>query len=243
VVRALAQGRVLADVTRLSDEDETEVSLALSGGVKAAAVRAYLKARGVRRPCLLVLGWHAGSARELRARRAASLALVRGSVRLGTPMGEAWRHGRFNGPRQRDVLLDVGVCVETLETATRWSRLSELRESVRGALAGALGSAVVMCHLSHAYETGASLYFTVLAPRAADDPVGQWRVAKAAAGEAIAGVGTISHHHAVGVDHAPYLEAEIGGLGLDVLAAVKRALDPTGALNPGKLISQERFRG
>ncbi|MEO6084362.1 MAG: FAD-binding oxidoreductase [Umezawaea sp.] len=242
-VRALAQGRVLADVTRLSDEDETEVSLALAGGVKSAAVRAYLKARGVRRPCLLVLGWHAGSARELRARRAASLALVRRAVRLGTPMGEAWRHGRFTGPRQRDVLLDVGVCVETLETATRWSRLTELRESVREALSDALGTAVVMCHLSHAYETGASLYFTVLAPRDADDPVGQWRVAKAAAGEAIAGVGTISHHHAVGVDHVPFLEAEIGGLGVDVLAAVKRALDPAGVLNPGKLVSPERFRG
>lgn len=242
VVRALAQGRVLADVTRLSDEDETEVSLALAGGVKSAAVRAYLKARGVRRPCLLVLGWHAGSARELRARRAASLALVRRAVRLGTPMGEAWRHGRFTGPRQRDVLLDVGVCVETLETATRWSRLTELRESVREALADALGTAVVMCHLSHAYETGASLYFTVLAPRDADDPIGQWRVAKAAASEAIAGVGTISHHHAVGVDHAPYLEAEIGALGVDVLTAVKWALDPTGVLNPGKLVSPKRFR-
>ena len=243
VVRALAQRRVLADVTRLSDEDETEVSLALSGGVKAAGVRAYLKARGVKRPCLLVLGWHAGSEKELRARRAASLAVVRGAVRLGKPMGEAWRHGRFTGPRQRDALLDVGVCVETVETATHWSRLTELRDEVRGALTDALGRSVVMCHLSHAYETGASLYFTVLAAQDADDPVGQWRVAKAAASEAVAGLGTISHHHAVGVDHAPYLEAEIGGLGVEVLAAVKRVLDPTGVLNPGKLVAPERFRG
>ncbi|MFD9734444.1 FAD-binding oxidoreductase [Umezawaea sp. NPDC059074] len=243
VVRALAQRRVLADVTRLSDEDETEVSLALSGGVKAAGVRAYLKARGVKRPCLLVLGWHAGSEKELRARRAASVAVVRGAVRLGKPMGEAWRHGRFTGPRQRDALLDVGVCVETLETATHWSRLAELRDEVRRALTDALGRSVVMCHLSHAYETGASLYFTVLAAQDADDPVGQWRVAKAAASEAVAGLGTISHHHAVGVDHAPYLEAEIGGLGVEVLAAVKRVLDPTGVLNPGKLIASERFRG
>ncbi|PRY46485.1 FAD-binding oxidoreductase [Umezawaea tangerina] len=243
IVRALAQQRVLADVTRLSDEDETDVSLALSGGAKSTALRAYLKARGVRRPCMLVLGWHAGSKRELKARRAATLALVRGAVRLGTPLGETWRHGRFNGPRQRDVLLDVGVCVETLETATHWSRLTGLRDAVREAVRDALGRTVVMCHISHAYETGASLYFTVLAARDADDPVGQWQVAKAAASEAITGVGTISHHHAVGVDHAPYLEAEIGALGVDVLAAVKRALDPTGVLNPGKLIASEPFRG
>jgi alkyldihydroxyacetonephosphate synthase len=174
-----------------------------------------------------------------------------GVVRLGRAPGEAWRRGRFGGPRQRDALLDVGVCVETLETATHWSRLSTLREAVRDALVGALRAPgrepVVMCHVSHAYETGASLYFTVLVPRAADDPIGQWERAKTAASRAIAGLsdgplgpaplGTITHHHAVGVDHAPYLAGEIGEVGVDVLRAVKQRLDPTGILNPGKLRS------
>jgi alkyldihydroxyacetonephosphate synthase len=96
---------------------------------------------------------------------------------------------------------------------------------------------LVMCHISHAYETGASLYFTVLAPQAAD-PIAQWQQAKQAACQAIAGRGTITHHHAIGVDHAPYLDAEIGDLGIEVLAAVKKTLDPTGILNPGKLISR-----
>lgn len=236
VVRALAQERVLADVTRLSDVDETEVSLALAGGWKTGAVKAYARARGVRRPCLLVLGWHGGSAAEVARRRRASLR-GRRLVSLGTPLGEAWRRGRFNGPRQRDALMEVGVCVETLETATHWSRITELRAAVREALTDALGRCVVMCHISHAYETGASLYFTAIAARDPEDPVGQWQVAKAAASEAITGLGTISHHHAVGADHAPYLEAEVGALGLDVLASVKRTLDPTGVLNPGKLIA------
>ncbi|WP_033441117.1 FAD-binding oxidoreductase [Saccharothrix sp. NRRL B-16314] len=236
LVRELAQRRVLADVTRLSDVDETEVSLALAGGWKTDALKAYLRARGVRQPCLLVLGWHGADQAEVKRRRAETLRGVK-AVSLGTALGEAWRHGRFNGPRQRDALLDIGVCVETLETATHWSTVSELRSAVREALVDALGECVVMCHISHAYETGASLYFTVLAARDAADPIGQWQVAKAAASEAIAGLGTISHHHAVGTDHAPYLEAEIGGLGLDVLASVKRTLDPTGVLNPGKLIA------
>ncbi|MGW4115563.1 FAD-binding oxidoreductase [Actinosynnema sp. NPDC004786] len=235
-VRAMAQRRVAADVTRLSDVDETDVSLALAGGWKIGALKAYLRARGVRRPCLLVLGWHGASEAEVRRRRAETL---RGAelVPLGRALGEAWRHGRFRGPRQRDALMEVGVCVETLETATHWSKLAELRAAVRDALVDALGRCVVMCHVSHVYETGASLYFTVLAARDAADPIGQWQVAKAAASEAIAGLGTISHHHAVGSDHAPYLEAEVGALGVGVLAAVKRALDPTGVLNPGKLIA------
>jgi alkyldihydroxyacetonephosphate synthase len=235
VVRGLAQRRTLADVTRLSDVDETEVSLNLAGGWKTRALKAYLRARRVSRPCLLILGWHGASEAEVRRRRKETL---RGLdlVGLGKPLGEAWRHGRFNGPRQRDALMEVGVCVETLETATHWSRVSELRTAVREALRDALGDCVVMCHISHAYETGASLYFTVLAARDAADPIGQWQVAKAAASEAITGVGTISHHHAVGADHAPYLEAEIGALGVAVLVSAKRTLDPTGVLNPGKLL-------
>ncbi|MFJ6669915.1 FAD-binding oxidoreductase [Actinosynnema sp. NPDC091369] len=236
VVRRLAQRRVLADVTRLSDVDETAVSLALAGGWKTNALKAYLRARGVRQPCMLILGWHGASKAEVARRRAETVRGVR-LVGLGRALGEAWRHGRFNGPRQRDALMEVGVCVETLETATHWSRVSELRAAVREALVDALGDCVVMCHISHAYETGASLYFTVLAARDAADPVGQWQVAKAAASEAITGLGTISHHHAVGTDHAPYLEAEVGALGLDVLASVKRTLDPTGVLNPGKLLA------
>ncbi|MEU5694895.1 FAD-binding oxidoreductase [Actinosynnema sp. NPDC020468] len=235
LVRELAQDRVLADVTRLSDVDETAVSLALSGGWKTAAMKGYLKARQVSEPCLLILGWHGASESEVSRRRADTLR-GRRLLSLGRPLGEAWRHGRFNGPRQRDALMEIGVCVETLETAAHWSRISELRAAVRGALKDALGDCVVMCHISHAYETGASLYFTAIAARDVADPVGQWQVAKAAASEAIAGLGTITHHHAVGADHAPYLESEIGGLGVDVLTSVKRTLDPTGVLNPGKLL-------
>lgn len=237
-VRDLAQQRVLADVTRLSDAEETEISLALTGGLKSQALTGYLRARRVTDPCLLILGWEANSAAELAARRAATLRVLRAHkpVRLGKVLGEAWRHGRYNGPRQRDALLDAGVCVETLETATHWSQLSTLRSAVRGALLRSLPGAVVMCHVSHAYETGASLYFTVLVPRAAEDPIGQWQTAKSAACRAIAPLGTISHHHAVGTDHAPYLPGEVGELGVRVIESVKRELDPTGVLNPGKLL-------
>lgn len=247
-VRSLAQHGVLATVTRLSDVDETAVSLALSGGAATTALRGYLRARKVREPCLLILGWEATSAGELATARAATRRVLRGHhpASLGRRPGDAWLRGRFGGPRQRDSLLDAGVCVETLETATHWSSLSALRDAVRTSLTAALTTLstrpVVMCHVSHAYETGASLYFTVLVPRSADDPAGQWQAAKTAACTAITAphngkpLGTISHHHAVGIDHAPYLEGEIGPLGVEVLAAVKHTLDPTNILNPGKLI-------
>jgi len=247
-VRALAQGGVLADVTRLSDPQETEVAFTMSGGWKTSVVRKYLRARGILEPALLILGWEATSDDELALRRRATLRALKPlkPARLGKPAGDSWLHGRFAGPRQRDALMDRGVCVETLETATYWSKLGALRTAVRAALIESLSepgrTPIVACHISHAYETGASLYFTTIVPRAPDDQEAQWQQAKVAACLAIGGrpgdgpLGTISHHHAVGVDHAPYLPAEIGDLGVEVLASVKRTLDPEGVLNPGKLI-------
>jgi alkyldihydroxyacetonephosphate synthase len=243
-VRALAQNNARGTVTRLSDPTETEVGFALKGGWKMNAVAAYLKARGIKDPCLLIIGWEGRTKADLAAARRTTLRTLRKhkTVSLGQAAGAAWRHGRFAGPRQRDALMDAGVCVETLETATYWSKLDALRDTVREALTTSLTAEghqpVVACHISHTYETGASLYFTTLVPRDLTDPVGQWARAKKAACEAITtdSLGTISHHHATGVDHAPYLPREIGALGVDVLGAVKRELDPDGVLNPGKLI-------
>jgi alkyldihydroxyacetonephosphate synthase len=115
-----------------------------------------------------------------------------------------------------------------------------LKAAVTEALTRSLGEsgtpALVLCHISHVYDTGASLYFTVVAGQRGD-PIEQWRHAKAATSDAIMAAGaTITHHHAVGTDHRPWMGAEVGHLGVEVLRAVKAALDPAGILNPGKLI-------
>jgi alkyldihydroxyacetonephosphate synthase len=94
----------------------------------------------------------------------------------------------------------------------------------------------VLCHISHVYETGWSLYFTVAAPEG-HEPLERWRVAKAAASDAMIESGaTITHHHAVGTDHKAWLAREIGPVGVGILRAVKAELDPTGVLNPGVLV-------
>jgi alkyldihydroxyacetonephosphate synthase len=93
-----------------------------------------------------------------------------------------------------------------------------------------------MCHISHLYTSGASLYFTFLARQERGAELDQWRAAKAAAGDAIVRAGgTITHHHAIGRDHAPWMPHEVGELGLEALRAVKERLDPVGIMNPGKL--------
>jgi alkyldihydroxyacetonephosphate synthase len=244
--RTLAREHALPDVARLSDEAETRMSMALAGegGLKGRLGRRYLGVRGYAQGCLAIVGFD-GSEAEVAARRRRTLHMLRraGGLPVGASPGRAWREGRFAAPYLRDELLGLGVMVETLETATQWSNLARLHGEVTSAIEGALAAqrtpGVVMCHVSHVYETGASLYFTFLARQREGAEIEQWRAAKRAASDAIsAGGGTITHHHAVGRDHAPWMEREVGAEGIELLRAVKAELDPTGVMNPGKLLAQ-----
>ncbi|MFC4127517.1 FAD-binding oxidoreductase [Nocardia rhizosphaerae] len=230
-LRTLVQTGAAPTVLRLSDEAETGLNLARSGDVGGAPVSG----------CLAITTYEGTEAHvAARASEASALLTASGGTALGEEPARQWEHGRFAAPYLRDALLDTGVLCETLETATAWANLANLKTKVTGALMDSLGAqgtpALVMCHISHTYPTGASLYFTIVAKQL-DDPIAQWRIAKTAAGDAIAVAGgTITHHHAVGADHLPWMTAEIGDLGVRVLRAVKRELDPAGVLNPGKLV-------
>ena len=227
-MRTLAQAGLLPTVIRLSDESETAINLADPSSIGGADDPG----------CLMITGYE-GTPEQVETRRAAVSAVLAGlgGTSLGEEPGQKWVHGRFDAPYLRDALLDHGVLVETLETATFWSNRGRLYADVRAALQESLGEgSLVLCHVSHVYETGCSLYFTVAA-RQGDDPIAQWQVAKAAASDAMIAAGaTITHHHAVGTDHKPWLAREIGEVGVRVLRAVKAELDPAGILNPGVLI-------
>lgn len=244
IVRALAQGPGLPEVIRVSDEEETEGTLALSGprGLSGRVFDNYLGVRKRRGGALVIVGFE-GDEESTARRRALTVRTLRGggAAYLGQAAGNAWEHGRFQGPYLRDTLMGMGAMVETLETSHTWSRFGELHAAVGSAIRGALEQqgtpGLVFCHLSHAYADGASLYFTFISRARRGAELEQWAAVKRAACEAIvAHGGTITHHHAIGRDHAPYMEAETGETGLDVLRAVKEQLDPAGIMNPGKLL-------
>jgi alkyldihydroxyacetonephosphate synthase len=160
---------------------------------------------------------------------------------LGTGPGRRWLADRFRHPYLRDALLDRGIATDTLETAAPWSRLEALSRTVREAIREASpdGRVAVLCHVSHPYPDGASLYFTFFFPCPADpiETIARWAMFKRAATGALVRAGaTVSHHHGVGSWHAPWLEAETGTTGLGVLRAVARTLDPAGILNPHVLL-------
>ncbi|MEO5662071.1 MAG: FAD-binding oxidoreductase [Nocardioides sp.] len=227
-MRTLAQAGMLPTVIRLSDEAETAINLADPSAIGGSEDPG----------CLMITGFE-GTQSAVDAKRAAVTAMLTelGGTDLGEEPGEKWAHGRFSAPYLRDSMLDVGVLVETLETATFWSNRTRLYADVKAALETTLGEGtIVLCHISHVYETGCSLYFTVAA-KETGDPLTQWAAAKAAASDAMIAAGaTITHHHAVGTDHKPWFHQEIGPVGVQVLRAIKASLDPAGILNPGVLI-------
>ncbi len=169
IARRLAQDGALPDVVRLSDREETRVSLAMSGlaGVRRSGLDAYLRLRRRSEGCMLIVGWE-GEREDVERRRQLSRQLLRsgGAVPLGATPGTSWSRGRYEGPHLRDLLIDRGILVETLETSHTYTRIGELYAGVSAALRGAIEAGgrrgIVMCHVSHAYRDGASLYFTFL---------------------------------------------------------------------------------
>jgi alkyldihydroxyacetonephosphate synthase len=234
-LREVVQRGGTPTVSRLSDEAETGVSLAQVGRTGKAL------AKGASAVTVFE-----GEDAEHRRTRTAELLAAAGGTSAGQGAAEEWARTRFDGPYLRDALLDAGVFCETLETATTWSNLHRLRVAVTSALKDGFAEAgarsFVMCHISHVYPTGASLYFTVLAGLRGDQ-LRAWDAIKRRVGDSImASGGTITHHHAIGRDHAAWLPQEIGETGIRILRAIKRELDPRGVMNPNVLISEEPAR-
>jgi len=239
-------------MVRLSDAEETRFFQAFSStnsptGFKARLRRAYLRFHGFGdEPCLMLIG-HEGDTDTVTwaQSQTENICTSHGAMKLGTSAGERWYETRFNSPYARDPMMDHGIGIDTLETSTRWSNINALREKTVAAIEKAIAEnkpeansrAIVMTHVSHIYPDGASLYFTFVFPRQLDREVEQWQAIKRAASDILLeNKGTISHHHGVGLDHAPWLAEEKGAIGFELLKAINADMDPKGVMNPGKLL-------
>lgn len=252
-IRKLLQSDAKPATVRLSDASETRALMKLAstgepGPVKRAARRLvqwyWARTKGLKADaaCMLIIGFE-GAAESVdhdRERCHALLEEGRG-IALGSGVGRNWYKNRFELPYLRDALLDRGVLAETLETAATWEALPAVYAAVQRALNEAIRhdglAPLVLCHVSHPYPTGASLYFTFACAQDPVDPVAQWARYKRAATEALAVSGAaLSHHHALGLDHAPWYPRVAGPLGVKLLAGLKAAVDPQDLANPGKIL-------
>jgi alkyldihydroxyacetonephosphate synthase len=249
-VREMVVYDVPLTLIRLSDAPESEVAMAvgLAASRWAPLVDRYLGFRGIGVDACLLLVGAAGDRDNIDncLRCARHIARSHRGVSLGRRPGHHWLRDRFRHPYLRESLLDLGYATDTLETAAPWSRAVDLRETMREAIAGALADdderVAVLCHVSHPYRDGASLYFTFFfrCASSVEETINRWARIKRAANDALVSAGaTLSHHHGVGQWHAPWLAGEIGNVGLDLIAAAGRRLDPAGIMNPHVLLEPE----
>jgi len=248
-VRAIVQARLGLSMLRLSNPVETATMLTLAGHAKQVALlETLLRLRGAgENKCMLLVG-ASGAKEQARAALAAALKIARRykGVHAGRGLGERWKKNRFRNVYLRNAAWARGYAIDTVETAVDWPRVSPAMRAVEGAATAALaaeGEQVhAYTHLSHLYAQGASVYTTFIWRLAGDfdADLARWRRLKTAVSEAIvASGGTISHQHGVGADHAPWLPAEKGELGMAALRALFRQFDPGGCMNPGKLLLDE----
>ncbi|NOZ73321.1 MAG: FAD-binding oxidoreductase [Chloroflexi bacterium] len=243
-VRAIAQAEIPVSMLRLSNPQESEASLILSGkwwvGLADRGLRLF--GQGDER-CLMLFGV-TGTRTHLRRTRRTVKSLCRsfGGKYIGTIVGRSWEKSRFLSPYLRNTLWRQGVAVDTLETALPWSQVQAASQAIPQAIVSSAQRfnerVLVMTHLSHVYRDGASIYTTYLFRRTVDpdEMLERWRAMKQAASQEIqAHGGTISHQHGVGTDHLAYLPAEKGPLGMAAIRSLAQTFDPDGIMNPGKL--------
>ena len=253
-MQEIAASETSPSVTRVSDANETAFSFVtrkaptLLDRVKSTALTTYLRRRrgfDLEAMCLSFIGYEGSEGHVAAERKAVGRIVGRhGGLCIGASPGELYDQKKFDTPYIRDYLLDRGALADVSETSAPWSRLSAVYDAVTASAQRAFDEQNVrgwiMCHLSHSYHSGACLYFTfALVPTGAGDGLEQYDVVKSAIQQAFVDSGaTLSHHHAVGTEHAQWLEEDISAPGVAMLRALFEGIDPGQNLNPGKIVGQ-----
>ncbi len=247
-VRSIAQAGICVSMMRLSDAVETTTTLAQSGKDDLVRwARHGLRIAGYgSKPCLLIIGV-TGTRRKALHARSEALDIIRAykGLMTGPMIGNIWKKSRFFSAYVRNTLWESGYVSDTLETAVPWVNVlgtaQDLLADIRKGLESVNERVLVFAHLSHVYHDGASVYITYLFRRAKDpeETLHRYRTLKGAASRVIVTHGgTITHQHGIGLDHAEYLPAEKGPLGMRTLQTLTRLYDPDGMINPGKLLKE-----
>jgi alkyldihydroxyacetonephosphate synthase len=251
-MHAIAESECSVSVTRVSDARETQFSFAtrktptIVDKVQSRALREFLVRRlgfDVEAMALSFIGFEGSAAHVARERKAVGkIVKAHGGLCIGSGPGTLYDQKKFDTPYIRDFLLDRGVAGDVSETAMPWSQLAPVYDAVTAAAERAFADlgvmGYIMCHLSHSYHAGACLYFTfAFSPSPGGDLLAEYDVVKSTIQQTFVDKGaTLSHHHAVGTEHARWLGQDISEPGVEMLRALFEGTDPGRHLNPGKIV-------
>ncbi|MGD7789092.1 FAD-binding oxidoreductase [Propionibacteriaceae bacterium Y1700] len=251
-MREIAESDASPSITRVSDARETAFSMATKkagkgfGQYAEAGLMKFLQVRGwnLDEMCLSFIGYE-GSKTHVSMNKAICDRIVKahGGIGVGTGPGVLYDQKKFDTPYIRDFLLDRGAAGDVSETAAPWSKLIKVYNSGVAAVQKAyeeLGTkGWIMCHLSHSYHAGACLYFTFAFVYDEETALEQYDVVKRAIQQSfVDNGGTLSHHHAVGTEHSPWLEQDISAGGVAMMSGLFQAVDSGENFNPGKIINE-----
>jgi alkyldihydroxyacetonephosphate synthase len=238
-------------MTRLNDPGKTQLSFAFkkeSKGIKKTlgkAIKWYLarvKKINFDQCCLMLNIFEGNKSDHARIRaKVKKIYCQHGAAYLGKDPGHSFSEAKFDFPYIRDYLLDRKLMGDVSETSTGWGNLLPLyyktMDNMHAAMKKFHPNNFTGCHISHTYQTGASLYFTFCILENPDYGLQHYLTVKKSLEDSfMENGGTLSHHHAVGYEHLPWVEQDVGALGVGALKALKNEFDPNGIMNPGKLI-------
>ena len=251
-MHAISESDARPTITRVSDGRETRFSFATRKKSSKISIKSViskglmkvLERRGwqLDQACLSFIGYEGSKSHVAREKRLVKdIVAKHGGIVLGKGPGVLYDQKKFDTPYIRDFLLDRGAMGDVSETAAPWSKLKPLYDNVMAEANQAFAELGVrgwiMCHLSHSYHSGACLYFTFAFKHEEADPLAQYDRVKSAIQQAfVDSDGTLSHHHAVGTEHAPWLEQDISAPGVHMIDGLFSAMDPGQNFNPGKIV-------
>ena len=252
-LQKMVQVGIHPSITRLSDADETKM-LSLMNNYKKTFIKMQLeklmkfnlKNKGYTKPCILMMRFaikHSGDESQISTSK--RICRNSGGKMLPANVSTSWEEKRFALPYLRDTMVEHRIFIDTFETVTYWSNIENIYKGVRKALEEKSDyfnkNGLLFCHISHAYETGASLYFSMITKQDKNQEMEQWQHNKNIVSDAITTLGgAISHHHGVGADHQQWYLQKLSPNAQNLLLAIKKELDPNNILNPGKLFDGNR---
>lgn len=244
----------LPSMIRLQDEFETQLAFNMKTpkkGIEAIIqkqVKKFLLATGYQKPCIMIVGFEGDQKNtQVVSQEAVKILKKHRAFSLGKSVGKTWSKDKFNIPYLRDHMMDYAVMVDVAETAAVWSKLLNVYqrtiEEVKNRFAqdnNGKNTGYIGCHISHTYQTGACLYFTYATKQQQGNELEQYYgYKKLITDNFLRNGATLTHHHAVGYEHSPWMESEVSATGLRAIKAVKDVLDPKNICNPGKVLPVE----
>ena len=249
-MQAISKSEADVLVARCSDDRETAFSFSTQKkqkGLKKVATEGVFKLlerRGwdLSKLCMAFVGFE-GSKEHVKRQKdiVKKIVSTHGGMVVGKGPGALYDQKKFDTPYLRDFLLDRGAAADVSETSAPYSRLQTLYDNTVAAAEEAMAEVdcrgYIMCHLSHNYHSGACLYFTFAIADDSPEVLEKYDHVKRAIQQSfIDNHGTLSHHHGVGREHAPWMAQDISPAGEEMIKDLIAAVDPGDNLNPGVIV-------